>query len=121
VSIFRVVVPIVAGVLLSMPQTADAQKNIKVGLALPKDKPGADFVNGMYERFGSEVQARTNGTLTVDIVYGGALGDPNDRMKQMQNGAVLMSDAAYGNYATVYPEIGIMSIPYLFATTQNAH
>jgi tripartite ATP-independent transporter DctP family solute receptor len=121
VRIFRIVAPIVAAVLLSMPQTADAQKNIKIGLALPKEKPGADFVNGMYERFGSEVQARTNGTLTVEIVYGGALGDPNGRMNQMQNGAIQMSDAADGNYATVYPEIGVLSIPYLFTTAQNAH
>src|SRR3974390_1074062 len=121
VSISRIVVPIVAGVLMSMPQTADAQKNIKIGLALPKDRPGGDFINGMYERFGSEVQARTNGTLTVEIVYDGALGDPNGRMNQMQNGAIQMSDAADGNYAAVYPEIGVLSIPYLFATEHNAH
>jgi tripartite ATP-independent transporter DctP family solute receptor len=121
VSISRIVVPIVVGVLMSVPQTADAQKNIKIGVALPKDKPGGDFINGMYERFGSEVQARTNGTLTVEIVYGGALGDPNGRMNQMQNGAIQMSDAADGNYATVYPEIGVLGIPYLFATEQNAH
>ena len=39
----------------------------------------------------------------------------------MQNGAIQMSDAADGNYAIVYPEIGVLSIPYLFATEQNAH
>src|SRR5262249_24571792 len=121
VSIFRIVAPIVVVALMSVPQTAGAQKNIKIGLALPKNKPGVDFINGMYERFGSEVQARTNGTLTVEIVYGGALGNPNGRMNQKQNGAIKMSDAADGNYATIYPEIGVLSIPYLFATAQNAH
>jgi TRAP-type transport system periplasmic protein len=120
-SIFRIVAPIVVGILMSMPQTAGAQKNIKIGLALPKDKPGVDFINGMYERFGSDVQARTNGALTVEIVYGGALGNPDSRVNQMQNGAIQMSDAADGNYATVYPEIGVLSIPYLFATGENAH
>ena len=53
VRIFRIVALIVAAVLMSPPQTASAQKNIKIGLALPKDKPGGDFINGMYERFGS--------------------------------------------------------------------
>ena len=120
-SIFRIVASIVVGVLISMPQTASAQKNIKIGLALPKGKLGIDFINGMYERFGSDVQVRTNGALTVEIVYGGALGDPDGRLNQMQNGAIQMSDAADGNYATVYPEIGVFSIPYLFATDQNAH
>ena len=52
-SISRIVVLIVVGVLMSVPQTADVQKNIKIGLALLKDKPGGDFINGMYERFGS--------------------------------------------------------------------
>jgi len=121
VRIFRIVAPLVAAVLMPMPQTAGAQKNIKIGLAVPKDKPGVDFINGMYEHFGRDVQASTNGALTVEIVYGGALGDPNGRLNQMQNGAIQMSDAADGNYAIVYPEIGVLSIPYLFATEQNAH
>jgi TRAP-type transport system periplasmic protein len=121
VSICRIVAPFIALVLLSIPQTAGAQKHIKIGLALPKDRPGVDFINGMYERFRSDVQASTNGALTVEIVYGGALGDPNSRMNQMRNGAIQMSDAADGNYAIVYPEIAVLSIPYLFATKQNAH
>jgi hypothetical protein len=58
-SIFRIVAPIVVGILMSMPQTAGAQKNIKIGLALPKDKPGVDFINGMYERFGSDSRNRS--------------------------------------------------------------
>ena len=120
-SIFRIVASIVVGVLISMPQTASAQKNIKIGLALPKDKPGVDFINGMYEHFGRDVEARTNGALTVEIVYGGALGDPDGRLNQMRNGAIQMSDAADGNYAIIDPEIGVLSIPYLFATEQNAH
>ena len=99
---------------------ADAQKNIKVGLTLPKDRPGADFINGMYERFKSDVETRTNGTLTVEIVYGGALGNPNSRMHLMRSGAIQMSDASDGNYAMVYPDIQVLNIPYLFATEQNA-
>ena len=99
---------------------ADAQKNIKVGLTLPKDRPGADFINGMYERFKSDVETRTNGTLTVEIVYGGALGNPNSRMHLMRSGAIQMSDASDGNYATVYPDIQVLNIPYLFPTEQSA-
>ena len=76
VRIFRIVAPLVAAVLMPMPQTASAQKNIKIGLAVPKDKPGVDFINGMYEHFGRDVQASTNGALTVEIVYGGALATP---------------------------------------------
>jgi tripartite ATP-independent transporter DctP family solute receptor len=112
--------PFIAGVLLLLPQVASAQKAIKIGLALRKDTPGVEFVNGMYERFKSDVETGTNGALTVEIVYGGALGNPKSRLNQMQNGAIQMSDAADGNYAAVYPDIQVLSIPYLFASEQIA-
>jgi TRAP-type C4-dicarboxylate transport system substrate-binding protein len=46
-----------------------------------------------HSRFKSDVETRTNGTLTVEIVYGGALGNPNSRMHLMRSGAIQMSDA----------------------------
>ena len=118
--ICRIVTTLITGVLLLLPQPASAQKNIKVALALPKDVPGIDFINGMYEVFKSDVEARTTSALTVEIIYGGALGNPVSRMNQMRNGAIQMSDASDGNYATVYPDIQVLNIPYLFATEQNA-
>jgi tripartite ATP-independent transporter DctP family solute receptor len=118
--ICRIITTLITGVLLLLPQPASAQKNIKVALALPKDVPGIDFINGMYEVFKSDVEARTTSALTVEIIYGGALGNPVSRMNQMRNGAIQMSDASDGNYATVYPDIQVLNIPYLFATEQNA-
>jgi tripartite ATP-independent transporter DctP family solute receptor len=119
-NIGRVVTTLVAAVLLLLPQTAGAQTNIKVALALSKDLPGIDFINGMYEVFKRDVENRTNGAMNVEIIYGGALGNPVSRMNQMRNGAIQMSDASDGNYATVYPEIQVLNVPYLFATEQNA-
>jgi len=117
----RLVTTLVAAVLLLLlPQPAGSQKNIKVALALPRDVPGIDFINGMYEVFKSDVEAQTTGALTIEIIYGGALGNPISRMNQMRTGAIQMSDASDGNYATVYPDIQVLNIPYLFATEQNA-
>ena len=48
-TIYRIITTLIAAVLLFLPQTAAAQKNIRVGLALSKDLPGIDFINGMYE------------------------------------------------------------------------
>jgi tripartite ATP-independent transporter DctP family solute receptor len=119
-TIYRIIRTLIAAVLLLLPQTAAAQKNIRVGLALSKDLPGIDFINGMYESFKSDVERRTNGALTIEIIYGGALGNPIGRMNEMRNGAIQMSDASDGNYAAVYPDIQVLNIPYLFATEQNA-
>jgi tripartite ATP-independent transporter DctP family solute receptor len=118
--IYHISTKLIAAVLLLLPQTAGAQKNIKVALALSKDVPGIDFINGMYEVFKSDVETRTKGALTIEIIYGGALGDPIGRMNEMRNGVIQMSDASDGNYATVYPDIQVLNIPYLFATEQTA-
>jgi tripartite ATP-independent transporter DctP family solute receptor len=118
--IHRIIVMLLLAMSLLLPQAVWAQKNIKVALALPKDASGVDFINGMYEVFKGDVETRTNGALTVEIIYGGALGAPINRMNQMRNGVIQMSDASDGNYATIYPDIQVLNIPYLFANEQNA-
>ena len=106
--------------ILGTASNALAEKVIKVGLALSQNIQGFDHVNGMYETFKKEVEAATKGDLKVDIVYGGALGNPNDRMVQMRRGIIQMSDASDGNYATIFPDIQVLSTPYLFPTEQIA-
>ena len=114
----RGVVAITLGMVAMSP--ALAEKVIKVGLSLPSNAPGFDFVNGMYEQFKKDVEAGTQGSLKVDLVYGSALGSPNDRLSQMRRGTIQMTDAADGNYATVYPDIQVLGLPYLFPSEQVA-
>lgn len=109
-----------AGLSLVAAAPAHAQKTLKVGLSLPQNAPGFDFVNGMYETFEKEVEAATKGAINVELIYGGALGSPNDRLSQMRRGTIQMTDAADGNYATLYPEIQVLNLPYLFPSEQVA-
>lgn len=97
--------------------SAEAQE-IKVGLSLPQDLPGFDFVNGMYETFKAEVEAASD--MTVDLVYAGALGAPNERLAQMRRGVIQMSDAADGNFATIHSDVQILNMPYLFPDEETA-
>ena len=118
--IYRILVMLIMVVSFLLPQTVAAQKNIKVALALPNDVSGIDFINGMYTVFKTDLETRTHGALTVEIIYGGALGTPINRMNQMRSGVIQMSDASDGNYATIYPDIQVLNIPYLFAKEQDA-
>ena len=108
---------IAAGLAFGAGATANAQQ-ITVGLSLPETLDGFDFVNGMYRTFKEEVEA--NSDMTVNLVYGGALGKPNDRLTQMRRGVIQMTDAADGNYASIYPDIQVLNMPYLFPTEQAA-
>ena len=100
---------------LALPAGA---QTITVGLSLPETMEGFDFVNGMYRTFADYVQDHSD--MTVNLVYGGALGAPNDRLAQMRRGVIEMTDAADGNYASIYSDIMILNMPYLFPTEQTA-
>jgi tripartite ATP-independent transporter DctP family solute receptor len=95
-------------------------ETIRVGLAMPKDMPEVFYVNGMFEHFKENVEAQSNGTLKVQIYYGGVLGKPDERLNQMRRNVIQMSDAADGNYATIHRDIQVFSIPYLFPSTEIA-
>lgn len=102
---------------LAFGSMASAQE-ITVGLSLPQDMAGFDFVNGMYETFAAHVEE--NSDMTVNLVYGGALGAPNDRLGQMRRGIIEMTDAADGNYASIYADIQVLNMPYLFPSEEAA-
>jgi len=100
---------------LALPVQA---QTITVGLSLPETIEGFDFVNGMYRIFAEHIEA--NSDMTVNLVYGGALGNPNDRLAQMRRGAIEMTDAADGNYASIFADIMVLNMPYLFPSEQTA-
>ncbi len=102
---------------LALGATAQAQE-ITVGLSLPETMQGFDFVNGMYRTFAEQVEA--NSDMTVNLVYGGALGAPNDRLGQMRRGVLEMTDAADGNYASIFADIQVLNMPFLFPSESTA-
>lgn len=109
---------IVGMVFLPLVAQAVAAQEITVGVSLPESTGVQNFVNGMYETFRDEVEA--NSDMTVNIVYGGALGAPNDRLAQVRRGLIQMSDAADGNVATVYNNIMLFNTPFLFSSEEAA-
>lgn len=106
---------IAGAAIAALPLSATAQE-IKVGLSLPENAGG--FVNGMYETFKEEVESASD--MTVDIVYAGALGAPNERLAQMRRGVIQMSDGADGNFATIHADTQILNMPFLFPDEETA-
>lgn len=105
------------GASLALTGAAKAQQ-ITVGLSLPETIVGFDFVNGMYRVFAEHVEA--NSDMTVNVVFGNALGSPADRLGQMRRGILEMSDNSDGTYAAIYPDILVFNMPYLFPTEEIA-
>lgn len=97
--------------MLMAPAQAEV---LRVGLAMPQGMQEVAYLNGMFERFKQEVESSSDGALKVQLYYGGVLGKPDDRLNQMRRNVIQMSDASEGNYATIYRDIQVFSIPYLF-------
>lgn len=104
-----------AAVLACICGVAAAQ-TIKVGLTLPKGLKGALPLTGAFEVFKEEVEKNSRGQLKVDIVYGGALGNEFERLNQVRRGVIQMCDCNEATISTVYKDIQVFSMPFLFPT-----
>ena len=105
-----------SGVLVALvfllPSAVTAQQVVmKFGLAAPDLNPS--FWATHYNYFKYEVERKSNNRIKVELIWGGALGSPVDRMKQVMMGQIQGADTAEGPLATVFKPVQVFSIPYL--------
>jgi len=91
---------------------------MKFGLAAPDLNPS--FWATHYNMFKYEVERKSNGRIQVELIWGGALGSPADRMKQVMMGQIQGADTAEGPLAQVFKPVQVFSIPYLFESEYQA-
>jgi tripartite ATP-independent transporter DctP family solute receptor len=96
--------------LLPSPAMAE-QYVMKFGLAAPDLNPS--FWATHYNYFKYDVERNSNNRIKVELIWGGALGSPVDRMKQVMMGQIQGADTAEGPLATVFKPVQVFSIPYL--------
>lgn len=71
--------------------------------------------------FKNYVENESNGKIKVDINAGGALGDLESMMEQTISGVIKASIGhTEGNLSIVYPDMQVISIPYLFRSVDHA-
>ena len=118
----RTTVIIVSSILVLMiinPAAVSAEPFVmKFGLAAPDLNPS--FWATHYNYFKSEVERKSNGRIEVELIWGGALGSPADRLKQVMMGQIQGADTAEGPLAQVFKPVQVLSIPYLFENEQQA-
>ena len=91
---------------------------MKFGLAAPDLNPS--FWATHYNMFKYEVEKQSNGRIQVELIWGGALGSPADRMKQVMMGQIQGADTAEGPLAQAFKPVQVFSIPYLFESEFQA-
>lgn len=92
-------------------------------IKIPHVGTETDVINSPYlaltSTFKSIVESRTNGRFKVESYPNKQLGGMQDTMEQCARGIVLATASQNsGTLATVFPDVQVLEIPYLFQTTE---
>jgi tripartite ATP-independent transporter DctP family solute receptor len=114
-SMLKVVVVLVAAVfaVMSVTGAAMAAKTIKLH-HLNKDDPFDNPTGAMATVFKSLVEAGTNGSVIVETFPNGQLGKDAEVLQQVKAGVIQSGIHSVGGFASAYPLIGVLDIPFAF-------
>jgi tripartite ATP-independent transporter DctP family solute receptor len=102
------------------------------GIAWAKDQYILKFGTGSRQREGwstfttpykvikKEIETRSKGRIKVEMYAGGELGTPMQNVVQTRQGVIQMCTVEAGHYTSIYPNIQVFGIPYLFLDRQIA-
>lgn len=106
------------GLALSMGLSAvsgavQAEKTLKLG-HLNKDDPFDNATGAMTTVFKNLVESGTNGSVVVQTFPNGQLGKDAEVLQQVKMGVVQSGIHSTGGFASVYPMIGVLDVPFAF-------
>lgn len=99
--------------VLALNGPALAAKTIKLH-HLNKDDPFDNPTGAMATVFKSLVEAGTNGSVTVQTFPNGQLGKDAEVLQQVKAGVIESGIHSVGGFASAYPLIGVLDIPFAF-------
>lgn len=66
------------------------------------------------------LERESGGKITMDIFYGGSLGDEQANVKQLRSNEIQMSTLTGNNLVAFAPSSGVFTLPYIFPTMESA-
>ena len=106
--------------IVSVTGTAVAAKTIKMH-HLNKDDPFDNPTGAMATVFKSLVEAGTNGSVLVQTFPSGQLGKDKDVVQQVKAGVIQAGIHSVGGFASIYPMIGVLDIPFAFPNISKTY
>lgn len=102
--------------------SAEQSVTIKLGWAETAERSGHALSEAAYT-FKEQVEALSNGSITVDLYPAAQLGDATSMLTQVEAGTLeACMSVSNGQFATsYYPDLGFLDIPYMFESSQEAY
>ena len=113
---FMLAVFVVAG----FAGTSLAAKTIKLH-HLNKDEPFDNPTGAMATVFKSLVESGTNGSVLVQTFPSGQLGKDGEVVQQVKAGVVEAGIHSTGGFASIYPLIGVLDVPFAFPNISKTY
>ena len=120
VKLLSVVFMVVLFSVVSLTGTALAAKTMKLH-HLNKDDPFDNPTGAMATVFKSLVEAGTNGSVLVQTFPSGQLGKDKDALQQVKAGVIESGIHSVGGFASIYPLIGILDVPFAFSNISQTY
>jgi len=91
---------------------------INIAHIFPESHPGGIYLDKLAE----EVEAKTNGEVTVEIHHNAVLGSEADEIQQIQAGNLDMA-LLYGssNFQSLDPVFGVEELPFIFSDIEHVY
>jgi tripartite ATP-independent transporter DctP family solute receptor len=120
VKLLSVVFMVVLFSVVSVTGAALAAKTMKLH-HLNKDDPFDNPTGAMATVFKSLVEAGTNGSVLVQTFPSGQLGKDKDALQQVKAGVIESGIHSVGGFASIYPLIGILDVPFAFSNISKTY
>lgn len=106
---------LLAAVLLAACARQEPKENQPKLILRYADNQPEDYPTTMAaEYFARLVQERTHGKILIRVYPNGELGDENRVLEQVQFGGIDMSRISMGTLSDHFPNIEVLSLPYLY-------
>lgn len=107
------------GAVLAASQGADgAEFTMRFATASPEAENNFSWTP--LEVLAREIEARSGGRIEVEMYPGAQLGGIESLVNQVKDGIIQACDPADGHFASTFPDIQALGIPYLFINREVA-
>lgn len=102
---------------LGLSVSSFAAKTLKISTTLPADNPSVEAL----QHFANKVKEETKGELDVKVFNSSQLGGNRDGLEGLLLGTLEMVMVTAGPLAQFVPQAEIVSLPYMFQSTEHLH
>jgi tripartite ATP-independent transporter DctP family solute receptor len=113
-------IALAAGLNAAAAGPAQAEKVLKLH-HLNNDDPFDNATGAMATVFKSLVESGTNGSVKVESYPNGQLGKDAEVVQQIKAGVVQSGIHSVGGFASVYPMIGVLDVPFAFPNISTTY